>query len=88
MSTEYVGKMLDGQMHGHGKLTYENDESYDGDFVRGDWRTFPTELTQPLIFNDLSSYSFIKLSGKRHGQGLYIYADGSTFKGDRYKLKE
>jgi hypothetical protein len=35
MSTEYVGKMLDGQMHGHGKLIYENDEFYEGDFVRG-----------------------------------------------------
>ena len=35
MSTEYVGKMLDGQMHGHDKLIYENDEFYEGDFVRG-----------------------------------------------------
>lgn len=35
MSTEYVGKMLDGQMHGHGKLIYENNEYYEGDFVRG-----------------------------------------------------
>lgn len=30
-----MGRMLDGQMHGHGKLTYENEEYYDGDFVRG-----------------------------------------------------
>ena len=35
MATEYVGKMFDGQMHGVGKLTYENDENYHGDFVRG-----------------------------------------------------
>ena len=35
MSTEYIGKMLDGQMHGHGKLIYENEEYYEGDFVRG-----------------------------------------------------
>ena len=35
MATEYVGKMFDGQMHGVGKLTYENDENYYGDFVRG-----------------------------------------------------
>lgn len=37
MSTEYIGKMLDGQMHGHGKLIYENEEYYEGDFVRGKW---------------------------------------------------
>ena len=35
MSTEYVGKMFDGQMHGVGRLTYENNEHYNGDFVRG-----------------------------------------------------
>jgi MORN repeat len=36
MSTEYIGKMFDGQMHGPGKLIYENDEYYSGDFVRGE----------------------------------------------------
>ena len=56
MSTEYVGKMLDGQMHGHGKLTYENDESYDGDFVRGDGKTFSTALVQSLMYNRLSNF--------------------------------
>jgi hypothetical protein len=32
---QYQGQILDGQMHGVGKLTYENGEYYDGDWVRG-----------------------------------------------------
>ena len=36
MATQYVGKMFDGQMHGPGKLIYENEEYYSGEFVRGE----------------------------------------------------
>lgn len=32
---QYQGQILDGQMHGTGKLTYENGEYYDGEWVRG-----------------------------------------------------
>ena len=32
---QYQGQILDGQMHGTGKLTYENLEYYDGEWVRG-----------------------------------------------------
>jgi hypothetical protein len=77
MSTEYVGKMLDGQMHGHGKLIYENNEYYEGDFVRGKWSAIGdgrNNRESDLII--LSS-----LIGKREGQGHYVYADTSTFKG-------
>ena len=35
MATQYVGKMFDGQMHGLGKLIYDNEEYYNGEFVRG-----------------------------------------------------
>lgn len=33
--SEYIGKMLNGQMNGKGKLIYENGEYYAGDFVNG-----------------------------------------------------
>lgn len=36
MATQYVGKMFDGQMHGLGKLIYDNEEYYNGDFIRGE----------------------------------------------------
>jgi hypothetical protein len=32
---EYQGQILDGQMHGHGKLKYENGEFYDGEWLKG-----------------------------------------------------
>ena len=32
---QYSGFMSDGQMHGKGKLVYENGEVYEGDWVRG-----------------------------------------------------
>jgi hypothetical protein len=32
---EYQGQILDGQMHGRGKLIYENNEYYAGEWVRG-----------------------------------------------------
>lgn len=32
---QYQGNIQDGHMHGHGKLTYENGEYYDGEWVKG-----------------------------------------------------
>lgn len=40
MATQYVGKMFDGQMHGLGKLVYDNEEYYNGDFIRGEKAIF------------------------------------------------
>lgn len=32
---KYQGTILDGQMHGEGKLTYDNGEYYDGEWFKG-----------------------------------------------------
>ena len=32
---QYSGQILDGQMHGKGRLVYDNGEVYSGDWVRG-----------------------------------------------------
>ena len=32
---QYSGQILDGQMHGKGRLVYENGEIYAGDWLRG-----------------------------------------------------
>lgn len=32
---QYTGQIVDGLMHGKGKLTYESGESYEGDWVKG-----------------------------------------------------
>jgi hypothetical protein len=46
---QYQGQILDGQMHGCGKLTYENGEYYDGDWVRG--ISYAVQVPLYLLFN-------------------------------------
>jgi hypothetical protein len=43
---QYQGQILEGQMHGLGKLTYENGEYYDGDWVRGSY----VSVNEVLLF--------------------------------------
>ena len=47
LTMEYTGKMLDGQMHGQGKLVYENGECYNGEWVKGVYELLPSIHTQP-----------------------------------------
>lgn len=56
---QYQGQILDGQMHGCGKLTYENGEYYDGDWVRG--ISYAVEVPLYLLFNIimLDKFDFI-----------------------------
>jgi hypothetical protein len=70
---EYQGQILDGQMHGHGKLKYENGEYYDGEWVKG-------RLEKSLFFS-IRLRNDLVLIGKRHGKGEYVYNDGTRFIG-------
>lgn len=68
---KYQGGILDGQMHGEGKLTYDNGEYYDGEWVKGKMCT-------------TSSFTSIIIRfwvGKRHGRGEYYYSDGTKYIG-------
>src|SRR5688572_17134312 len=67
---QYQGQILDGQMHGQGKLTYENGEYYDGEWVRGEF-----------VVSSVPSMFLMIYSGKRHGRGEYLYNDGSKYIG-------
>jgi hypothetical protein len=49
MATQYVGKMFDGQMHGLGKLIYDNEEYYNGDFIRGEKAMFEESLATGML---------------------------------------
>ena len=42
---KYQGQILDGQMHGEGKLIYDNGEYYDGEWQRGKRTVHLTLLT-------------------------------------------
>ena len=49
MATQYVGKMFDGQMHGLGKLIYDNEEYYNGEFIRGEERTSERSVSTRVL---------------------------------------
>ena len=57
MATQYVGKMFDGQMHGPGKLIYENEEYYSGEFIRGE--SYAAFLVQRIALTASSHLSEI-----------------------------
>ncbi len=69
---KYQGQILDGQMHGDGKLTYDNGEYYDGEWVKGKRYSWTYQQGFNTEF----------FSGKRHGRGEYMYADGTKYVGN------
>lgn len=73
---KYQGSILDGFMHGEGRLTYENGEYYDGQWVRG--KAWLVTSFFPQRTSSLKPYT----SGKRHGRGEYRYADGTKYIGN------
>lgn len=74
---KYQGSILDGFMHGDGRLTYENGEYYDGQWVRGLWSVTSFSLIKLIVFPSIP----VSLTGKRHGRGEYRYSDGTKYVG-------
>eukprot|EP01034_Spumella_vulgaris_P023431 gene23431-29649_t len=66
-----IGQILDGQMHGQGKLTYENGEYYDGEWLRG-----------TIFLASGDKYVGDWKDGRRHGSGTYFYCDGDRYDGE------
>ena len=66
----YDGPWLDGQFHGEGVLT-ENDEEYHGNFFKG-WRSGRGYL----IYEDGDSYHGQWYLNQRHGKGEMRFANG------------
>lgn len=80
---QYQGQIMDGQMHGVGKLTYENGEYYDGEWVRGKVYSFALSLFYiPPDNVSRITLAYQSLAGKRQGTGEYLYNDGSKYYGD------
>lgn len=87
MGMLYTGAMEKGQMHGKGSLVYANNEKYEGDFEYGTWRpNARRSAARPLIGLRLplpcTEPARRAATGKRHGFGVYSYADGGTFEGE------
>ena len=71
----YTGAMEKGQMHGKGALVYPNNERYE---VRGPCSANP--VARPCRMLPARQGDF--QHGKRHGYGVYTYADGGRFEGE------
>jgi hypothetical protein len=86
MGMLYTGAMDKGQMHGKGSLIYANNEKYEGDFEHGARRSRGASprvragVRLPVAMHRARPPR--GLTGKRHGFGVYSYADGGTFEGE------
>ena len=79
----YTGELVDGWPHGQGKLTWENGQSYEGEWAAGIMHGHGTELYYPPaeVTNNLVvevSYIGEWVYGQRHGKGIATYSDGSV----------
>ena len=73
----YTGAMEKGQMHGKGALVYPNNERYEVRPPR-----LPTQRFGCTAWVALTPTQGDFQHGKRHGYGVYTYADGGRFEGE------
>ena len=74
---QYQGQISDGQMHGKGKLVYENGEYYSGEWVKG-----KRHGIGEYVYSDGSKYSGMWDSDKVHGEGTSWYTNGNRYEGN------
>lgn len=77
----YTGAMEKGQMHGKGSLIYANNDKYEGDFEYGARRP-GARRENACACLPITNPDRRAAAGKRHGFGVYSYADGGTFEGE------
>ena len=70
----YIGQVVNGKMHGKGKIFYYKNNSimYEGDFVDNDF-----DGNGKYIFEDGAYYVGQFIKGKRHGKGTLHRANGN-----------
>lgn len=73
----YHGELLDGRLHGEGRLEYANGAFYEGEFREG---LYHGQGTWRGASGDTYSGSFV--NGLFHGVGVFTYADGSRYHGE------
>ena len=67
---QYSGQILDGHMHGYGKLTYESGDSYEGEWVKGKCRHHSSQLASFSLFY----FSFVTICRKETWEReIYIH---------------
>ena len=73
----YHGELLNGLLHGQGRIEYTNGASYEGEFHKG---LFHGQGQWRGASGDLYSGSFV--DGLFHGVGVLTYVDGSRYHGE------
>ena len=75
---KYTGHFKDGKLHGDGKITFKENESYyEGHFKNG----IPHGYGK-IIHEDKSKYEGDWVHGKKEGQGAYVFPCGDEYLGE------
>lgn len=79
----YIGEILNGDMHGNGKLTFHqnNDKKNKFHIFEGNWEKNIFDGKGKIIYSTGSVYEGEINIFKRHGKGIYTTSNGCTFNG-------
>ena len=75
-SGTYTGYLVDGILHGKGKMVWNNGSSYDGD-----WNHGKVHGNGTYIYSDGGTYAGQFQNGSRHGYGTYYFPSGAVYDG-------
>ena len=73
----YFGSLVDGKLHGHGRIVWANGAEYDGEFVAGQ---FSGKGRMRLASGDV--YEGQYKAGSMSGRGRSVLLDGSVYEGE------
>ncbi|MBQ3579531.1 MAG: hypothetical protein II975_00810 [Bacteroidales bacterium] len=77
---KYVGEILNGKPHGHGKMSYNPNDSKNRVSFEGEWIS-GVRVKGKLIWKNNSWYDGEMNEKGRNGQGTELYANGSKYVG-------
>ena len=72
---QYTGQIVEGLMHGRGRLTYDENHYYDGDWVKG------KRHGRGIYLNNDTKYEGTFDNDRINGVGTCWYPNGNRFEG-------
>lgn len=72
----YTGELVDGLMHGQGKLVWNSGRTYEGSWAGGQMDGWGV-----MTWEDGSWYEGEWKDGERNGQGTYTWSNGAVYRG-------
>lgn len=80
-SSVYEGDIVNGLMHGRGKLTYPNRNRFGYKYYEGDFRNNVPDGQGKMIWQDGRVYEGEWKQNRKHGQGRLTLPDGTVIEG-------